>query len=393
THANSFGNQKIRSELLAGEKLMSRARDLIDTTDGLMGGFSRTYMAHACPRHEDRDLAMAIGSHDCKVAKLLAKRGNIECTGEDYTSLDQIARDFTPQMKTPQVAEELGVSLGGEEGAGAPTPASSAPSAAHGAGPLTVEQMKSSKYKIEAMGVVKGAVVSLKAGGGNEAWEVTDATEATAHLADARAATRQRVGARAMAPKTVDINAELEKRIMTLLRGFKRQVAMQPRGVDIGGWGADVVIGACMRAARVAHDKHCEVLAAVAILEPPTAVHLTGDAKYKKGELTLAASSTRFVTKAAGATWTDKPTSAVDLGAVTLQGDCMPPSALNVAILPRFAAGEKAKKPRVAPRWQVPSSSDDGNVKQSAAEVVLTDNAGTHKLNAPCAVNTKGAKP
>eukprot|EP00959_Pyramimonas_sp_CCMP1952_P198995 4162275-Pyramimonas_sp.AAC.1 len=44
------------------------------------------------------------------------------------------------QMKAPQVAGALGVSLGGGEGAGAPTPASSAPSAARGAGPLTVEQ-------------------------------------------------------------------------------------------------------------------------------------------------------------------------------------------------------------------------------------------------------------
>eukprot|EP00959_Pyramimonas_sp_CCMP1952_P427832 8960023-Pyramimonas_sp.AAC.1 len=95
-------------------------------------------------------------------------------------------------MKTPQVAEAFGVSLGGEEGAGTPTPASSAPSAARGAGPLTVEQMKSSKYKIETMGVVKGAFGSLKAGGGNEAWEVTDVTGATVHLIDARAATRQR---------------------------------------------------------------------------------------------------------------------------------------------------------------------------------------------------------
>ncbi|CAK0790053.1 unnamed protein product, partial [Prorocentrum cordatum] len=272
-------------------------------------------------------------------------------------------------MKTRQVAEALGVT--------------------RGAGPLTVEQMKSSKYKIETMGVVKGAFASLKADGGNEAWEVTDVTETTAHLIDARAATRQRAGARAMEPKTVDINAELEKKTMTLLGGFKRQVATQPCGVDLSGWGADVAIGICMRAARVAHDKHCEVLAAIVILEPPTAVHLTGDTKNKKCELTLAASSTRFVTKAAGATWTDKPTSAVDLGTVTLQRDGMPPSAFNAATLPRFAAGEKAKKPRAAPRWRVPSSSGDGNMKQSAAEVVLTDNTGTHKLNAPCMVNTK----
>eukprot|EP00959_Pyramimonas_sp_CCMP1952_P115991 2424774-Pyramimonas_sp.AAC.1 len=68
------------------------------------------------------------------------------------------------------------------------------------------------------MGVVKGAFASLKAGGGNEAWEVTDVTGATARLIDARAATRQRVGARAMEPKAVDIDAELEKKTMTLLR-------------------------------------------------------------------------------------------------------------------------------------------------------------------------------
>eukprot|EP00959_Pyramimonas_sp_CCMP1952_P216918 4536377-Pyramimonas_sp.AAC.1 len=38
---------------------------------------------------------MAIGSLDCKVAKPLAKRRDIECTGEGYASLDQIAQDFT----------------------------------------------------------------------------------------------------------------------------------------------------------------------------------------------------------------------------------------------------------------------------------------------------------
>ncbi|CAK0794496.1 unnamed protein product, partial [Prorocentrum cordatum] len=59
-----------------------------------------------------------------------------------------------------------------------------------------------------------------------------------------------------MEPKTVDINAELEKKTTTLLKG---------------GWGADVAIGVCMRAARVAHDKRCEVLTAVVILELPTA--------------------------------------------------------------------------------------------------------------------------
>ena len=71
-------------------------------------------------------------------------------------------------------------------------------------------------------------------------------TETTVHLTDARAATRQRAGARATEPKTVDINAELEKKTMTTLRGCKRQVAMQPCGVDVSGWGADVVIGICM---------------------------------------------------------------------------------------------------------------------------------------------------
>ena len=40
-------------------------------------------------------MVMAIGSLDCKVAKLLTKRRNIDCTGEDYTSFDQIAQDFT----------------------------------------------------------------------------------------------------------------------------------------------------------------------------------------------------------------------------------------------------------------------------------------------------------
>ena len=50
THVNALGTKKAHSELLAGEKLMSRVRDLIDTTDGLMDGCSRTYMAHA-PRH------------------------------------------------------------------------------------------------------------------------------------------------------------------------------------------------------------------------------------------------------------------------------------------------------------------------------------------------------
>ena len=40
-------------------------------------------------------MVMAIGSLDCKVAKLLTKRRNIECTGEDYTSLDHIAQDVT----------------------------------------------------------------------------------------------------------------------------------------------------------------------------------------------------------------------------------------------------------------------------------------------------------
>eukprot|EP00959_Pyramimonas_sp_CCMP1952_P072704 1519031-Pyramimonas_sp.AAC.1 len=51
---------------------------------------------------------------------------------------------------------------------------------------------------------------------------------------------------------------------------------MQPRGVDLSGWGADVAIGRCMRAARVAQDMHREVLAAIVILELPTAAHLTG---------------------------------------------------------------------------------------------------------------------
>lgn len=180
------------------------------------------------------------------------------------------------QMKKPQVAEALGVSLGGDEGAGAPTPAPSAPSASRGAGPLTVEQMKSFRFKMEAAGIVKGAFVKIQGGGAHEAWEVTDVTETTVHIADARAATKQRVGALAMPPKTVDITAELEKKTLSVQKGYKRQVAMQPCGVDLSGWDADIAIGICMRGLRVAHDKHCEVLAAIAILETPTAVYLTG---------------------------------------------------------------------------------------------------------------------
>ena len=105
------------------------------------------------------------------------------------------------------------------------------------------------------------------------------------------------------------------------------------------------------------------------------------------------ASSTKVITKDAGATWTDKPTSAVGIGTITLQRDGMPSSAFNVAILPHFAAGEKAKTPWLVPYWQVPSFSDGGNMKQSAVEVVLTDSTGTHKLNVPCMVNIKEVKP
>ena len=44
---------------------------------------------------QDRDVVTAIGALDCKVAKLLTKRRNIECTGENYENLDQIAQDLS----------------------------------------------------------------------------------------------------------------------------------------------------------------------------------------------------------------------------------------------------------------------------------------------------------
>ena len=45
-------------------------------------------------RHpQDRSLVLALGALDCKCAKLLTGRRNVECKGEDYESIDDIAKD------------------------------------------------------------------------------------------------------------------------------------------------------------------------------------------------------------------------------------------------------------------------------------------------------------
>ena len=116
-----------------------------------------------------------------------------------------------------------------------------------------------------------------------------------------------------------------------------------------------------------------------------------GDTKYKKGELTLVATSTRIVMHDAGAAWADKPNSAIGIGTIALQRDGST-SAFNVAVMPHFTANDKATKQWVAPYWQLVEGVG-GNMKQSFIEVVLTDNLGTHKLNVPCATNTKEVKP
>ena len=37
---------------------------------------------------------LALGPLDCKCAKYLVDRRNVECSGEDYESIDDIAQDF-----------------------------------------------------------------------------------------------------------------------------------------------------------------------------------------------------------------------------------------------------------------------------------------------------------
>ena len=116
---------------------------------------------------------------------------------------------------------------------------------------------------------------------------------------------------------------------------------------------------------------------------------LQGDAKFKKGELTLVATSTRFITHAAGAAWAGKAASAVDIGTITL-----PSSAVDVAVMPHIVWSDKAKAAAkwVTPYWCVPTA-DCGNMKMSTIEVTVTDGTGTHTLNVPSMVNTKEVKP
>ena len=91
----------------------------------------------------------------------------------------------------------------------------------------------------------------------------------------------------------------------------------------------------------------------------------------------------------AGAAWANKPKNAIDIGTITLQREGST-SAFNVALMPHFT--DKDGKPWVTPYWQLVEGVG-GNMKQSFIEVVLTDNLGTHKLNVPCATNTKEVKP
>ena len=184
------------------------------------------------------------------------------------------------QMKTPEVATVLGVSLSDEAGAVAPTSAPTAPraSGAHVGAPLSVDQMKSSMHKLEQTGIEKGVFVRLSEAGSNskDVYEVTDVTDTTVHMVDANASVRASVGTRVLPPKTVSVEAELEKKTMTLVRAFKRQKTGPPCSVDLAAWDVGIVVGICVRGVRIAHDKHCEALASITILESPTAVYLTG---------------------------------------------------------------------------------------------------------------------
>ena len=91
----------------------------------------------------------------------------------------------------------------------------------------------------------------------------------------------------------------------------------------------------------------------------------------------------------AGAAWANKPKPAIDMGTITLQREGST-SAFKVAVMPHFIVNDD--KSWVTPYWQL-SEGVGGNMKQSFIEVVLTDNLGTHKLNVPCATNTKEVKP
>ena len=91
----------------------------------------------------------------------------------------------------------------------------------------------------------------------------------------------------------------------------------------------------------------------------------------------------------AGAAWANKPKSAIDIGTITLQREGST-SAFKVAVMPHFIVNDD--KSWVTPYWQLVEGVG-GNMKQSFIEVVLTDNLGTHKLNVPCATNTKEVKP
>ena len=351
------------------------------------------------------------------------------------------------EVTAPEVAKTLGVNLAGGALAGASVESAAADPTApsvksDSSGPLTVDQMKSNKYKLEARGVVKGAKVTLAGAVAGAVYEVTDVTDAVVDLADARAAIKATVGAASMEPKTLDSSAELEKRTLTVANGFKPQVARPPCGVDLAGWDSDIAVGICMRAMRTAHDQHCKVNESIAILDTPLQVYLTGarassyssrynvvsrvvspwasgyssrsmlvsrvvslwcdfamgvelqlvlqgDTKFKKGELTLVATSTKFITNAAGAAWAGKAAAAVDIGTITL-----PSSAVDVAVMPHIVWSDKVKAAAkwVTPYWCVPTA-DSGNMKMSTIEVAVTDGTATHTLNVPSMVNTKEVKP
>ena len=168
---------------------------------------------------------------------------------------------------------------------------------------------------------------------------------------------------------------------------FRWQKEVTHIGVHSPMWDADLAVDVARRAVRATHDKFVCNTDQVQVFAVPCAVR--AKCEFKKGCLTLVASSNRFITRTADDE--AKKVIGIPLGTI-LNHDVFLTKHVNAKDEDGVDTGKLSKEVWHAPYWSVPENESAHNMKHATHSVEVLTNEGIITVHVPIMVNSKVVK-
>ena len=282
-----------------------------------------------------------------------------------------------------------------------PEPVTAAAGGAKSAGVIapSVTQQHSMAYQLQSMGFTVGSCCAVKGDEPTDSksteskrkeskvppkvWEITAIDETNVVLMDPNRAVNNKDDT-----QTVSTTDAVVKKTLLKRHAFNWQREVTPIGVHSPMWAADLAVDVARRAVRATHDEFVCNTDQVQVFAVPCAVR--AKCEFKKGCLTLVASSNMFITRSADDE--AKTIIGIPLGAILKHDVFLSKHVKTANEEVGSDTGKLSKEVWHAPYWSVPENESAHNMKHATHSAEVPTSTGNITVHVPIMVNSKVIK-